>query len=63
MILSIIAVGCSSKSPGQEGEEYGATIRHGDPMVSCILESLNRYKDKDKEREEFYEACHERAER
>lgn len=63
MILAITAVGCASKSPGQEGEEYGATIKHGDPLVSCVMESVKRYEDKDKERKEFYDACHERATR
>lgn len=61
MTLAIMAVSCTSKSPGQEGEEYGATIKQGDPLVQCVLESVKRYDGKDKE--EFYDACYERATR
>lgn len=60
MALAIMAVGCA-KSPAQEGEEYGATIKNGDPLVKCVMESVKRYDGKDKEA--FYDACYERATR
>ncbi|WP_331759595.1 hypothetical protein [Streptomyces anulatus] len=60
-LLGAVLVGCSSPSPAEAGEEYGSTVVHSDPLVTCTNEAIQRYPDNDADREAFRTACKERA--
>lgn len=64
-VAAALLTGCSQQSPAEAGEEYGSTIEHSDPDVTCLLEGIHRYLEDDqkKAKDAFIEACKERAKR
>lgn len=64
-VAAALLAGCSQQSPAEAGEEYGSTIEHSDPDVTCLVEGVNRYlhDDHDEAQDAFIEACKERAKR
>ncbi|RZE14674.1 hypothetical protein C0Q93_30415 [Streptomyces albidoflavus] len=61
-VAAALLTGCSQQSPAEAGEEYGSTIEHSDPDLTCLSEGIHRY-DQEKAEDAFIEACKERAKR